>query len=223
MTSGGEKAIRKKEFKYPPSLITGMLRGISFTLSKLFWFIRYRGLKNIPRCKNGFVLVSNHPTYFDPVWISIPVHRNMRFMAWDHAFEWPYVGELIRFLGAFPVKTDGSVTKTAIVESLRTIRGDGVLVIFPEGEREFDDGKLLEFKTGALHVALNAHSPVLPVSIRGGNRIWPQVYKYPRLFSRVEVTYHPLMYLPECPPDVELDQHLAKLNDELIKIIASAI
>lgn len=223
MTSGGEKAKRSKDFKYPSSLVTGALRFIGITVSKLCWFLRYRGLENIPDNHCGFVLVSNHPTYIDPVWVSIPVHRDLRFMAWDHAFEWPFIGKLIKYLGAFPVKTDRTVSKGAIVESLRTLRSDGVLVIFPEGEREFADGRLLEFKPGALHLAMNAGVPVLPVSISGGSRVWPQGKKFPSIFRRVVVSYHPLQNLPSCPPGVDLDVHLETLNQDLIKTIASAV
>jgi len=224
MTSdGGQRAKRSKDFKYPSSLVTGALRAFSLAVSKLFWFTSYRGLKNIPDGSRGFVLVSNHVTYLDPVWVSIPIHRDMRFMAWDHAFEWPVVGKIIRHLGAFPVKTNGSASKAAIVESLRTLRSGGVLVIFPEGEREFEDGKLLEFKPGALHIAANAGVPALPVSISGGNKIWPQGKKYPGVFKRVVITFHPVLNLPPCPPDVDLDDHLEKLNQELIKTISSAV
>lgn len=223
MTSDGGRAKRSKEFKYPSSLITGALRALGVTVSKLCWFIRYRGLKNIPKGNESFILVSNHPTYLDPMWVSIPVHRDLRFMAWDQAFEWAVIGKVIRYLGAFPVKTDGNVSKSAIVESIRTLRSGGVLVIFPEGEREFAEGKLLEFKPGALHIAVNAGVPVLPVSISGGNRVWPQGKRFPHLFRKITVTYHPALDLARCPRGVELDDHLEKLNRELIKTIASAL
>jgi len=220
---GGDRAKRSKDFKYPSSVVTGALRAIGFTISKLCWFLGYRGLENIANLDGSFVLVSNHSTYLDPVWVSIPLHRDLRFMAWDHAFEWPFVGKLIRYLGAFPVKTDRTASKGAIVESLRTLRTGGGLVIFPEGEREFADGEFLEFKPGALHIALNAGVPVLPVSISGGSRVWPQGKKYPSLFRRVVITYHPVQRLPPCPAERDLDAHLDTLNQDLLKTIRSAV
>jgi 1-acyl-sn-glycerol-3-phosphate acyltransferase len=110
-----------------------------------------------------------------------------------------------------------------VVESLRTLRGGGVLVIFPEGEREWSDGKMLEFKSGAVHIAANAGVPILPVSVSGGNRIWPRGQKFPSLFRRVKIIYHSPMYLPERPDDTELDAYLQKINDDLVKTIGSAI
>jgi 1-acyl-sn-glycerol-3-phosphate acyltransferase len=223
MASDGGKGKRTKDFKYPSVLITGALRAIGLSVSKLAWFLRYSGIENIPKDDGSFVLVSNHSTYLDPVWVSIPVHRDLRYMAWDHAFGWPLIGKIIRHLGAFPVKTDGSVSKAAIVESLRTLRSGGVLIIFPEGEREFANGRLLEFKPGALHIAMNAGVPVLPVSIRGGNQVWPQGKGFPSFFRKVVVTYHPMLKLTECPPGIELDDHLENFNQELIKTIGSAM
>lgn len=212
-----------KRFEYPSPLVVGLLRGIAFVVSKIFWSIRFEGTENIPKDEGGFVVVSNHPTYLDPVWISIPVKKNLRYMAWDQVFGWPIVGKLIRYLGAFPVKTEASVTKSAVVESLRTLRGGGVLLIFPEGEREFADGKMLEFKSGAAHVAMNAGVPILPVSVRGGNRIWPRGKKFPSLFRRVELIFHPTIRPPERDDRPDLEEQLEKINDELVKTIGSAI
>ena len=221
MDNGVKQAnLKAKRFEYPSPLVFGFVRSVAFVISKAFWFVRFRGTENIPK-EGGFAVVSNHPTYLDPVWISLAIKKNLRYMAWDQAFAWPIVGKLIHYLGAFPVKTEGSVTKTAVVESLRTLKGDGVLVIFPEGEREFADGKMLEFKSGAVHIAMNAGAPILPVSVRGGNRIWPRGQKFPSLFRRVEIIFHPIIQLPERDDSPELEERLEMINDELVKTIGS--
>jgi 1-acyl-sn-glycerol-3-phosphate acyltransferase len=210
-------------FRYPPRIVVGFLRGATFLISKVLWRLRYSGLENVPRHREGLVIVANHQTYLDPVWIAIPIQQDLRFMAWDQAFSWPLIGRVIRYLGAFPVKHRAGVTKSAIVEALRALRSGAALLIFPEGEREFADGKLLEFKSGAVHIALNAKAPVLPVSILGGNEIWPQGRSFPRIFRRVHVTFHPVMHLDEVPSGTELDEHLTELNERLVAVIESGI
>jgi 1-acyl-sn-glycerol-3-phosphate acyltransferase len=144
-------------------------------------------------------------------------------MAWDEAFSWRVIGPMIRYLGAFPVKLRSGPAKSTIVEALRSLRNGAALVIFPEGEREFADGKLHDFKNGAVHIALSAGVPILPVSISGGNHIWPQGQKYPRFFRHVEVVYHPLFFPRERPKDVDLDAHLEVLNSELKEMIEAAV
>ncbi len=180
--------------KYPSQTVVDILRLIGYSISIAAWFIRYQGRQNIPPNDSPpFLIVSNHQTYVDPVWICLPLRRRVRYMAFGDAFGWPIVGKLIRYLGAFPVSMNKTGILTAIKESIRTLRDGAVLVVFPEGAREFADGEFLEFKSGAIKIAAQAKVPILPVTISGGNRIWPQQQKYPRLFRRVTITYHPLV------------------------------
>jgi 1-acyl-sn-glycerol-3-phosphate acyltransferase len=213
----------RKGFKYPPAIIVSFLRWFALVTSKLFWSISFQGLENIPVGTRGFVVASNHQTYFDPAWIAIKLKRRLRFMAWDQAFNWSFIGPMIRFLGAFPVRQNSGPSKSTIVESLRSLRDGAALVIFPEGGRAFDDGQLHEFKPGAAHIALHAKVPILPVTIRGGNKIWPQGQRYPHFFRRVEVTFHKDINVETDLSGDERDQYLSSLNDELMKIIGGAL
>jgi 1-acyl-sn-glycerol-3-phosphate acyltransferase len=215
---------KRKSFKYPSPLAMSLLRAFAFISSKLFWSIKFRGIENIPdRRIGGIVVVSNHSTYFDPAWISLKLKWPLRYMAWDAVFEWRFIGPAIRHFGAFPVKLRSGPAKSTIVEALRSLRNGAALVIFPEGEREFADGKLHDFKSGAVHIALNAGVPILPVSIRGGDRIWPQGQKYPKFFRHVEVIYHPIVVLNETPKDADLDAYLEMMTSQLKKIIEAAV
>ncbi len=171
-----------------------LLRLIGYAISKAAWFIKYEGRKNLPpNSSPPFLIVSNHQTYVDPVWICLPLRRRVRYMAFGDAFGWPVIGRLIRYLGAFPVAMNRAGILAAMKESIRTLRDGAVLVVFPEGAREFADGKLLEFKSGAIKIAAQAGVPILPVTIQGGNRIWPRQQKYPSIFRRVTITYHPIV------------------------------
>jgi 1-acyl-sn-glycerol-3-phosphate acyltransferase len=164
-------------------------------VSRALWRIRYFGTENIRDLPDGALLiVSNHQTYFDPFWVCAPLRRKFRFMAWDKAFDWPVIGRVIRFLGSFPVDTSSGRTKEALRQSLAALREGATLLIFPEGVREFPEGNLLDFKTGAARIASAAGVPVLPVTVRGANRVWSQGMRYPR-FRRVEVHYHPILRL----------------------------
>lgn len=184
--------------KYPSQLVVDLLRLTGYVISKTFWFIRYNGRENIPDASSGsFLIAANHQTYIDPVWICLPMRRRFGFMAVEQAFGWPVIGPLIAYLGAFPVSMEVGGTLRAMKHALRALRDGAALTVFPEGERAFADGKMLDFKTGAVRIALQAGVPILPVTISGGDRIWPQKQRYPRLFRRVELTYHPLLYVKE--------------------------
>jgi len=207
--------------QYPNQLVVDLLRLIGYVISKIFWLIRYNGRENIPdKTFGSFLIASNHQTYIDPVWICLPMRRRVRYMAVKKAFEWPFVGKLIKYLGAFPVSMDGIGAVRAMKISIASIRDGCILTVFPEGAREFADGQMLPFKTGAVMIAKEAGVPILPVTVSGGNRIWPQKQKYPKLFRRVEITYHPLLYLTE---DKNFDQkeNISRWTAKLAEIIAS--
>lgn len=202
--------------KYPSQIVIDILRLIGYVISRAVWFIRYHNLENIPEKGSGaFLIAANHQTYIDPVWICLPMRRRLRFMAYDRAFDWPLIGPFIKYLGSFPVSLETGGTLKAMKESLRALQDGAALTIFPEGAREFADGEMLPFKTGVVRIALQAGVPILPVTITGGNRIWPQKQKFPRLFRRVEITYHPVMHVtsdPELDPHENLENWTAKLR-----------
>lgn len=184
---------RERSTKYPPQLVVDLVRLTAYVISRTFWFVRYTGRENIPRKSAGsFLIVANHQTYIDPVWICTPMRRRMRYMAIEKAFAWPIVGPVMKFMGAFPLAADERGAISAMREAIRSLRESSVVTVFPEGGREFADGVMFPFKTGAARIAMQAGVPILPVTIRGGNRIWPQGQKYPHLFRRVDVIYHPI-------------------------------
>lgn len=209
--------------KYAPPLVIDAARYISYAAGKILWRIKYHDKQNIPKnLKSGLIIVANHQTYLDPFWICAPIKRKFRFMAWDKAFDWFLVGWLIRYLGSFPVDTTRGTTKSVLRESLGALRDGATLLIFPEGAREFPDGKLLEFKTGAARIALEADVPILPVTVKGANRVWSQTMKYPTL-HKVEIFYHPLFHIPKPAPDDNYHQHLEKITAQLAEIIGSKL
>ncbi|HEV2883979.1 MAG TPA: lysophospholipid acyltransferase family protein [Pyrinomonadaceae bacterium] len=186
---------RRAETALPQWLIGSLRPFVSF-FSRLFWKLEHKGVENIPTdC--GMIVAANHQSYGDPFWLSIPIKRPIRFLAWSEAFSWPVVGKGIELLGAWPLQIEGS-DPAAIRRSLNWLRGGGVVVIFPEGGRGMADGTMIRMKGGAVRMALEAGVPILPVTIRGANRVWPTGQLFPR-FGKVEIIYHPLIHVEQHP------------------------
>jgi 1-acyl-sn-glycerol-3-phosphate acyltransferase len=142
-------------------------------------------------------------------------------MAWDNAFNWFLIGRFIRYLGAFPVGLGRRGYVQASRKALQVLKNGATLIIFPEGEREFSDGNMLPFKPGAVRLALDAKVPILPVSIRGGNKIWAQDARFPR-FNKVEIIYHPLLNVEPSENPVQLQQYAKRINSKLFEIISNS-
>ena len=195
------------------------LRPIVGFFSRVFWKIEYYGIENVP-ARGGVIIAANHQTYIDPFWLSVPIKRPTRYLAWSAAFSWPVVGKCLTWFGAWPLALEGS-DPSAIRRSLQFLREGGVVVIFPEGGRSTATGSLERFKAGAVRLALEAQVPILPVTIKGGNRIWPRGWKFPRL-GKVEVIYHPLYYAEPCPKE-ETRACARRESEKLAEVIASAL
>jgi 1-acyl-sn-glycerol-3-phosphate acyltransferase len=200
----------------PSPVLIFIVRLIILCVSKIVWRIKFLNTENIPQNQTGGLLViSNHQTYLDPFWISLPIKRDLRYMAWDAAFDWFFVGYLIRQLGAFPVNTKFGSRKS-YSQAVELLKEGKTLMVFPEAAREFADGKLLPFKPGAAKLALQANVAVLPVTIRGANRVWAREMKFPH-FGKIEVVYHPVLNLNEFEREITPEI----LTEKLIEIIKS--
>ncbi len=138
-------------------------RYIVFAAYHIFYNIKFIGKENIPR-DGSYIFASNHRSFADPVFISLPTRVPFSFMAKEELFQRNILfAWLIKALGAFPV-TRGKGDTSAIDKSLERLNKGYNLVIFPEGTRS-KDGRVGKGKTGVALVAAIAQVPVIPVGI----------------------------------------------------------
>lgn len=207
---------------YPPMLpqwALEIIRPITLILVRVFWRVRWRNKEYIP-ASGGVIIAANHQTYLDPFWIASQVKRPVRFLAWDAAFNWPVVGYFLRLVGAWPLQLEGS-DPAPIRRSIQWVSEGGAVVIFPEGGRGKEDGTMRKFKPGAVRMAMEAGVPILPVTIRGGELVWPAGRRFPRL-GRVEIIYHPLFVVDQNEGEVQRGQ-ARRATEVLQQIIGSAL
>jgi 1-acyl-sn-glycerol-3-phosphate acyltransferase len=148
------------------------------------------------------LVVANHPSYLDPILLSLQVKRPIRFMAWDALFRVPLLGSVIRALGAFPVDTGRGRGREAYAKAKVLIEEGQVVGLFPEGGRSRTGWMEPTLREGAARLALETGAPLIPATIAGAYRAWPHFQSLPRP-ARIRVRYHepidPLPYraLPE--------------------------
>jgi 1-acyl-sn-glycerol-3-phosphate acyltransferase len=159
------------------------------------------GEERIPEAGPAIV-AANHPSYLDPILLSLKVRRPIRFMAWEALFRVPGLGSLIRALGAFPVDTRRGQGHGAYAEAKRLVESGEVVGIFPEGRRSTAGWMEPRLREGAARLAYETGAPLVPATITGAYRAWPHFQKMPEP-ARIRVRYHdpidpaPYRALPE--------------------------
>jgi 1-acyl-sn-glycerol-3-phosphate acyltransferase len=192
-------------------------------MCRLLFKIEFHGAENIPP-EGPCIITPNHVSYGDPIWITIPIYRRIYYMAWDKPFEIPVLGFIMRAFGAFPVNLESAADTSAQRDSLEVLMKGGALVIFPEGGRT-RTGKLMPFKMGAFRFALTHGIPIVPVSIKGAEKIWPIGRAIPRP-GKLVLTYHPPIQVERVPEGTsrqKIKEQARLLARKTHDIVASAL
>ncbi len=151
---------------YPPVIV--LLRT---AFAALRTRIVIEGAENIPR-SGGAVLAGNHVSYLDFIFVGLaarPSRRLTRFMAKEAVFRHKLSGPLMRGMKHIPV--DREAGTSAFRQALRSLKAGEVIGIFPEGttSRSFT---VKELKPGAVRLAQATRTPLIPVAVWGGQRMY---------------------------------------------------
>lgn len=119
-----------------------------------------KGVKNIPK-KGKVILVCNHHSNMDSLLIATKIlRRRFKYMAKAELFKNKLVGGFLKIAGAYPVKRGGNDI-TAVKQTLKYLKQEKALCIFPEGTR-VKENESAEAKNGAALFALKTNSPIVP-------------------------------------------------------------
>ena len=146
--------------KYHPFFQHLALPCVSAALHVYFGFTVV-GRENIPA--GGCVICPNHSDVIDPPLVSAAMGNPncIRLMAKKELFSGRFFGNLITWLGAFPVDRDRADI-TAIKTALQAVKDGRKLIIFPQGTRGAGEG---EAKEGAAMLAVRTRAPIVPVYV----------------------------------------------------------
>ncbi|SKC85446.1 lysophospholipid acyltransferase family protein [Maledivibacter halophilus] len=135
--------------------------------------VKVIGEENVPKDR-PVLFVSNHQSYLDiPILLGY-IDKPKAFIAKKELSNIPLFSTWMKSLQCvFIDRSDIRQSLRAIKKGIELLKKGYSFVIFPEGTRS-KDGNLMEFKPGSLKMAIKAKVPIVPVTIKGANKIMPR-------------------------------------------------
>jgi 1-acyl-sn-glycerol-3-phosphate acyltransferase len=135
--------------------------------------IEVRGLEQL-QPRRSYIFMANHVSNLDPPVLIPSIPGRCSVLVKKEVFRIPILGVAMKVARLVPVDRSN---REAAIESVRAaaevLRRGLNMVIYPEGTRS-TDGRLLPFKKGPFHLAIEAGVPVVPVTILGTADCWPK-------------------------------------------------
>jgi 1-acyl-sn-glycerol-3-phosphate acyltransferase len=124
--------------------------------------------------KGGVLLVSNHLSYADPVFIGAAFPRKIRYLAYSGLAQSRVMRFVFRLTDTVTVSTNRSLD--SMKTCVRRLKQGLPLCVFAEGGIS-RTGSVFAFKRGVLLLAKQANVPICPVHIDG---VWGSVFSMQR-------------------------------------------
>jgi len=169
------------------------------------------GRANLPE-EGPVVLVANHISNWDPLYVACSVKRVVHFMAKEELFKNSFSRMAFNSFQCFPVKR-GKVDRNALRLAAAYLENGEVLGMFPEGTRS-KTAEMLPFQPGAAMFALRSNALIVPVALEGTRTSFPATLR-----GKVRVLIgEPLVY-PELSGAKINGEDLQKVTDEIVASI----
>lgn len=160
------------------------MRIITFIPFSILFPCRIVNKKKIPKGK--VILVSNHRSNIDFLYLFTHIRRKQYVLAKKELFQNKFVGGFFRKCGGIEVDRE-NISLSTIKSSLDVLKRDKILTVFPEGTRNKTNQDLLEFKAGASVFAIKTNAPIIPMYIQ----------KQPKLFHFNRIVVGDPIYFDE--------------------------
>lgn len=158
-----------EEKKYKESILYIIVRPIIKVLFLFLYRPKIEGRENIPN-SGRIILAGNHTNNFDCLLLMSSTKRCIHFLAKDELWKGP---KKIIFsnMGLIPVNRRQK-DPNSLRSAEKYLNHEKVIGIFPEGTTEKEKGKLLPFKIGAVKMAYDTNTKIIPFAITGKYKIF---------------------------------------------------
>lgn len=180
-----------------------IIKLLSLIILKLVFRLKITGSENMPKT-GPFIIVANHSSLLDGFVLVSSVKHKITFMSAAYLFKMPYIGIFFRGIGAIPVENKKNDINS-IKQAIKILQAGGVLGIFPEGGINHQKNDFSP-KAGAAYLAIKTGVPIIPVAIKGADKVLPAGIKFPRL-NEIKVNIRKPIF---CSKKINLNKEILK-------------
>jgi len=199
----------------PGPLYWAGIKGVMFFVRAVGIKVRIDGLERIPQ--GVCLFVANHTSAADAPAVVGAIPRRIAVLLKESLFKWPIVGQAFRSARFIPVNRSARDSAIGSVEkATEALRAGQSFLIYPEGTRS-PDGRLQEFKKGAVVMAIKAGVPIVPIVCSGAHRV----------MEKRSLVIHPGEIVVEFLPPIDATKYSLEerdiLNERVHDVMAAAL
>ena len=180
-----------------------IVRPILTFLFKVLYRPTIIGKEHIPK-SGRIVIAGNHTNNFDCVLLIASTKRCVHFLAKDELYK-GFKKYIFKYMGIIPVnrrQKDGKSLKKAI----DFLNKDMAIGIFPEGTFNRSENTILPFKIGAVKMAHDTNTKIVPFVIKG---------KYKLFKKSVKIVFFEPLEIKDSNLDVENQRLMDFVSEKL--------
>jgi 1-acyl-sn-glycerol-3-phosphate acyltransferase len=118
-----------------------------------------------------YIYMCNHVSNLDPPIVIPSIPRRTSVLVKKEVFRVPILAQAMRMAKFVAVDRRNREAAIASIQAATDVMQHGInMTVFPEGTRS-PTGKLLPFKKGPFHLAMESKIPILPISISGTEKM----------------------------------------------------
>ena len=197
--------------KNPLALYWAGVCGVMFLVRAVGVRVRIAGTERIP--SGTCLFIANHTSTVDAPAVVGAIPRRIAILLKQSLFRYPIVGQAFHLAHFIPVDRSKQESAIASLEkAIEAMRGGQSFLIYPEGTRS-PDGRLQEFKKGAVVMAIKAGVPIVPIACSGAHHI----------MRKRSLEIHPGKILVEFLVPIDASQYTFEEREQLNAAVHDAL